>query len=727
MNGILSDPTLFLKKQLECWPEARIAFEALDKLCQRTISSSGLSLQYNPARMGSTAARIDPASIEKRPCFLCSVNRPQQQIASDLGDGYDLLVNPFPILKDHFTVVSRQHQPQSARACYVKMLSVASVLPDRYVVFYNGPRSGASAPDHLHFQFGLAKGIPLIDKLRCNELPDKERFTIAPFGFPITVVRHVTSETFRSYLDTLTILEGDYEPRLNIIVMKNRDELLAAFIPRGRHRPECYYSEGEEQRVVSPGALDMAGLIITPRKEDFEKLTESEILNIYKEVTPGQPEIRVGIMHGAGISFTLDTPYTDGTGVYSGDMEASMSCGVILWQNEKHSSLVLRPVEGVGRFTLHGVTIGKEFHWERQESQSFAGSLEIVPDNDGLWAVNSLPVEDYLASVVSSEMNPDAPKEFLKAHAVISRSWVLAQIEASRHHHTEPVESVSEDKESIPCDPDCHIRWYDHDQHTLFDVCADDHCQRYQGLCKISNPNAVKAVNETYAETLTYDGRLCDARFSKCCGGLSEQFETCWQDRHLDYLTPVRDASFTDPAIPDLTDEEQADRWIRSNPQSFCSHPSEDVLHHVLNNYDRETTGFYRWSVRYEAESLSELFERKSGIHLGRITSLKPLRRGPSARIWLLEITGTEGRAVIGKELEIRRVLSESHLYSSAFVVDSETGPDGLPSAFVLTGAGWGHGVGLCQIGAAVMGDKGYTYKEILRHYYPGTSLGKFY
>lgn len=726
MNGILSDPTICLQKQLECWPEARAAFHDLDNVCVRTISSSGLSLQYNPARIGSTAARIDPESVRSRPCFLCAGNRPPQQEAFDLGDGFDLLVNPFPILKEHFTVTSRLHRPQSLEACYVKMLSVADELPDRYVVFYNGPRSGASAPDHLHFQFGLAAGVPLVEKLRGNALPGKERFTIAPFGFPVTVLRHVTPQSFRSHLDTLTILEGDSEPRLNIMVMKDGDELLAAFIPRGRHRPDCFYAEGDARCVVSPGALDMFGLVITPRKEDFGRLTESEVLGIYREVTPCQPEIRVGIMHGVSLSFTLDTPYTDGAALFRGDMEASLSGGSILWQGAVRQSLLLKPADGAGRFTLHGVTIGKEFHWERQESQSFSGSLELVPDGDGLWVVNALPVEDYLTSVISSEMNPDAPKEFLKAHAVISRSWVLAQIEASRRHHTAP-DPGNVTADETCADPDYHVRWYDHDQHTLFDVCADDHCQRYQGIGRIGSPNAVQAVRETCAETLTFHGRLCDARFSKCCGGVSEQFETCWQDRHEDYLTPVRDASFSDPSVPDLTDEVQADKWIRGNPQSFCSHPSDEVLHHVLNNYDRETTGFYRWSVRYDAVQLSEIFERKSGLHIGRITSLKPLRRGPSGRIWLLQVTGTEGRAVIGKELEIRRVLSESHLYSSAFVVDAETGGNGLPTAFVLTGAGWGHGVGLCQIGAAVMGDKGYTYKEILRHYYPGTSLGKFY
>lgn len=722
-----------LRVQLEAWPEAKRAFQALDSVRTRIISSSGITLQFNPARIGSTTAKIDRASIRSRSCFLCAESRRQEQQSFDLGDDYELLVNPYPILREHFTVTSRTHQPQRILSCYRKMLDIAAKLPSEYIIFYNGPRSGASAPDHLHLQIGLSAGIPLADKLRANRPPEKDFITIQPFGYPVTVMRHSTPESFLTYYRTLTILEGEEEPRLNIMALNLDGEVITAFVPRGKHRPNCYYANDESKRLVSPGAIDMFGLIITPRQDDFDSLTADDAYRIYKEVTPRQPRIRVGIMPGASIRFTLDSPYSDGSRIWCGDMEASFSDGGILWQGSPQSSLRLTPVEGNGRFTLHGVTIGREFHWQRTEDQSFAGNLELVPDSSTgmLWAVNELPVEDYLCSVISSEMNPSAPKEFLKAHAVISRSWVMAQIASSRRKADDTVCQPSETPD------DYIIKWYDHDQHTLFDVCADDHCQRYQGLTRIDNPNAVRAVRETFAETLTYLGHLCDARFSKCCGGVSEQFETCWQDRHVDYLVPVRDASFRSTSlrtgsvrtasVPNLTDEAEADRWIRSTPQSFCSAPPEDLLKQVLNGYDRETTDFYRWKVTYSADELSELFARKSGLDVGRINGLRAVKRGPSGRIFELLVIGSKRSVIIGKELEIRRVLSESHLFSSAFTVDTETDGAGRTLSFTLTGAGWGHGVGLCQIGAAVMGSKGYTYKEILEHYYPGTILGKFY
>lgn len=725
MTEILTHLSDCIRQQLEVWPEAKLSFQALDNVKTRVISSSGLALQFNPARIGSTTAAISREAIRKRKCFLCAESRRQEQISFDLGDGYELLVNPYPILKEHFTVTSRTHLRQSLSDCYGKMLSIAGELPSEYIIFYNGPRSGASAPDHLHLQIGLSAGIPLVDKLKSNILPEKALFTIEPFGYPVTIMRHTTPESFMAYYNTLAILDDEYEPRLNVMAMNLNGEVICVFIPRGKHRPDCYYATDSSKHLVSPGAIDMFGLVITPRDEDFNTLTENDVLKIYKEVTPREPLLNVGIMQSQHIRFSLDTPYSDGRNIYEGENEVSVNDGRIIWQGESYGELSLRPAYGKGKFTLHDVTIGRDFHWERNENQSFSGCLKFVIDGDSLWAVNTLPVEDYLTSVISSEMNPSAPKEFLKAHAVISRSWVLAQISASRSKKDTDRSETAES--NCITTPDRIIKWYDHDQHTLFDVCADDHCQRYQGLTRIDNPNAVQAVHDTHAETLVYDGHLCDARFSKCCGGISEQFETCWQDRHEEYLTPVRDAPFTDRAIPDLTDEAEAEQWIRATPPSFCSKPSEDILKKVLNGYDRETTGFYRWKVQYGAEELSELFARKSGIRIGRITALEPVRRGPSGRISELRIQGTEGCVTIGKELEIRRVLSESHLYSSAFVVDTEKDSDGNVLTFTLTGAGWGHGVGLCQIGAAVMGSNGYGYREILSHYYPGTTLGKFY
>ncbi|MCQ2066516.1 MAG: DUF4922 domain-containing protein [Bacteroidaceae bacterium] len=721
MTEILTHLSECISRQLQAWPEAGEAFRALDSVRSRIISSSGLVLQYNPARIGSTTARIDSDSIRQRTCFLCPESRHQEQMAFSLGDDFELLVNPYPILREHFTVASRTHRPQSVLSCYRKMLAIAAELPEQYMIFYNGPRSGASAPDHLHMQIGLATGIPLFEKLKSNRLPEKELFTLSPFGFPVTILRHATPESFLEYYRTLTILDGESEPRLNIMAFNSGGEVIAVFISRGKHRPDCYYADGDRKRLISPGAIDMFGMVITPREQDFLSLTEHDVLDIYREVTPHEPSVSVGIMQGERICFTLDSPYSDGSRTFCGDMEVSLQNGHLVWQDGQTDRLCLSPCEGAGRFTLHGVTIGKAFHWERLEDQTFTGHLEFVIDGNSIWAVNRLPVEHYLESVISSEMNPSAPKEFLKAHAVISRSWVMAQLAASRRH--------SDEKTSQKADgnADRIIKWYDHDQHTLFDVCADDHCQRYQGTGRIDNPNAVQAVRETYAEALVFEGHLCDARFSKCCGGVSEQFETCWQDRHEPYLVPVRDASFSDRTIPDLTDEAEAERWIRSTPQSFCSHPSDEVLRQVLNSYDLETDGFYRWTVHYGADELSELFARKSGLDIGRIEAIEPVRRGPSGRISELRITGSGRTVTIGKELEIRRVLSESHLYSSAFVVDTERDAEGNVSGFTLTGAGWGHGVGLCQIGAAVMGSKGYTYREILNHYYPGSTLGRFY
>lgn len=720
MTEILHNLSGCLADQLASWPEAKARFDALDGVRLRTVSSSGLAVQFNPSRIASTTANIKADAVQRRSCFLCAEQRRQEQISYDLGDGYELLVNPFPILKEHFTVTQREHRPQVIRDCCRKMVEIASELPSDYIIFYNGPRSGASAPDHLHMQIGTSAGIPLIDKLRANNPPEDELFTIKPFGFPVTVMRHTTPESFLAYLDTLTVLDGEYEPRLNIVCLNIEGEVFTLFIPRGKHRPDCYYATDDSHRLVSPGTIDMLGLIIVPCEEDFLRLTEKEITDILVECSPRQPEIKVGIMSGNSLQFCLNSPYSDGAEVLEGEQEAGIQDGKVLWHGKLYDSVLLQPAEGRGTFTLHGVTIGIDFHWERKEEQTFSSSLMLIPDGDRVWAVNRLPVEEYLTSVISSEMNPAAPKEFLKAHAVISRSWVLAQIENSRLQRQGVIKADAPAPEADAAEKR-HIRWYDHDQHSLFDVCADDHCQRYQGLTRIDNPAAVQAVHETAAETLVYDGHLCDARFSKCCGGASELFETCWQDDHKPYLVPVRDCTENMKKLPDLTLEEEAEKWIHSTPLSFCSNPDSTLLARILNSYDRETKNFYRWQVSYKAEELTELFRRKSGIDVGLITDLKPVKRGPSGRLQELEICGTEGSVIIGKELEIRRVLSESHLYSSAFTVEKTN--DG----FTLHGAGWGHGVGLCQTGAAVMGENGYTYREILEHYYPGTGIGKFY
>ena len=704
-----------LEQQLQVWPAAKQAFDNLEQVQTRILSSSGLALQHNPARIISTTAKVKPAETAVRSCFLCSENRPVEQIAFDAGDRFDLLLNPYPILREHFCVVSREHRPQKFMDCYEKMLQIAQQLEPGYMIFYNGPRSGASAPDHLHMQIGRSEGIPLVDKLRENEPPQKdEPITIQPFGFPVIVIKGSDPEKLRDYISGMTIYDGDYEPRMNVLAFNRDGQVITAIIPRSKHRPDCYYAE-EGKILVSPGGIDMFGMVITPRKEDFESLTEKQVLDIYRQVTQQQPKIRVGIMAAKEIRFCLNDSFSDGRAIYEGEMKISANGGKLNWNGILIDSLTLKPDEHGSTFTLHDVTIGIGFHWERNEEQTFSGQLKFIVENGLVRAINILPVEDYLTSVISSEMKPTATKEFLKAHAVISRSWVLAQLR-SPYHKADAAAPVTNDHILNRI-----IKWYDHDQHTLFDVCADDHCQRYQGRTRIISAAAETAVKETFGQTLVNEGHLCDARFSKCCGGVTEQFETCWQDEHKPYLVALRDSSINEGALPDLTVEENAREWILSEPKSFCNSADGNILSESLNGYDLETPDYYRWTVEYTTARVSDIFRRKSGLDIGDIVDLRPVKRGPSGRIYELEIQGTKQTVTIGKELEIRRTLSESHLFSSAFVVEK------TPEGFTLKGAGWGHGVGLCQIGAAVMASKGYTYREILRHYYPETTLGRFY
>lgn len=382
---------------------------------------------------------------------------------------------------------------------------------------------------------------------------------------------------------------------------------------------------------------------------------------------------------------------------------------------EYYEDLRLVPLNSETFFDLPHVTIGIDFHWQRQECQTFCGILHLVCDREEIYAINEVSIEDYLTSVISSEMSATSSLELLKAHAVVSRSWLLAQL---------PRFSGRRVCEKGACG-DMHssgeiVRWYDRDDHELFDVCADDHCQRYQGVTRVATPQVVEAVKATRGEVLMYDGAVCDARFSKCCGGMSERFDACWGDEPHGYLRPVYDAS-DDKPVMDLTVEQEAERFIGSRPDVFCNTADAEALSQVLNSYDRETPDFFRWQVRYTQSRLSALVAGRSGIDFGTITAVEPVERGASGRIIRLRIVGTRREMIVGKELYIRRILSSSHLYSSAFVVRRD-GND-----FVFDGAGWGHGVGLCQIGAAVMAHRGYDYRSILRHYYPGAGLDIYY
>ncbi len=436
-----------------------------------------------------------------------------------------------------------------------------------------------------------------------------------------------------------------------------------------------------------------------------------------------EPEISVGIVNAQEINFSLNKNYFAKGEMVQGEQNVRFSEGGILWNDNLYKELTFTPSESNASFSLYDVTIGINFHWERKETQIFSGTLKLVVEEGKITAINILSAEDYLISVISSEMKATSSLEFLKAHAVISRSWLFAQMEKRKSIQNSGNKFFSFTRSDTE-----HIRWYDREEHTIFDVCADDHCQRYQGITKATNEVVAEAVKATRGQLLMYGRGICDARFSKCCGGISEEFENCWENVHHPYLTATRDIeSQQKVALPDLTNEEEAEKWIRSTPESLCNTTDRRIITQILNNYDQETTDFYRWQVHYTQEELSELIRQRSKTDFGFIIDLIPVQRGKSGRIIKLKIVGSLHTLIIGKELEIRRTLSSSHLFSSAFVVDKGPLKNGFPESFTLTGAGWGHGVGLCQIGAAVMGEKGYKYDEILLHYYKGADIRKFY
>lgn len=430
-----------------------------------------------------------------------------------------------------------------------------------------------------------------------------------------------------------------------------------------------------------------------------------------------EPKVSIGILWNKEISFALNNRYTCDGKEITGDNSVLLQDGKILWNGNLYDELYFEPSDNNAAFTLKDVVIGINFHWERKEDQQFQGALKLIVRNDLITAINLINVEDYLTSVISSEMSATASLELLKAHAVISRSWLLAQIEKNKEiiASKEKYSTFTETEDEL-------IRWYDREDHTDFDVCADDHCQRYQGITRASaNIQTVKqAIEETRGQVLESENKICDARFSKCCGGVVEEFQNCWEDIKFPYLVKLRD-DVDSSNVPDLTIEAESVKWIQSRPSAFCNTQDKKILGQVLNNYDQETTDFYRWTVTYTQDELSALVLKRSGIDFGLIQELIPVERGTSARLVKLKIVGSKKTLILGKELEIRRILSTSHLYSSAFTIKK----DG--DKFILTGAGWGHGVGLCQIGAAVMGEKGYSYDKILLHYYVGASLEKLY
>ena len=752
----------FFNRQLEKWDEARQHFWDLQQVETRELNCDEhqLRLQFNPARILSTAARVDARSLNERPCFLCAKNRPEKQMAKFIDNRFELLVNPYPILPMHFTIPARKHEPQRILKCYKELYKLLDLYP-HLTVFYNGPRCGASAPDHLHLQAGSSGVLPIqrswqrigrnLDIL-VQAGNDEYIAWVKGCYCPAFVIRTHTFEGYSNLFCRLykaLPMAHDEEPMMNVVAWRDGDTQFTLVFPRGKHRPDCYTAEGEEQRLVSPGAIDMAGLLITPRQSDYEQLTEEEAIGILNEVcldkeaieqvvkrlqsadrkaeeeqrdmAMKEPEVHVGIVSATSIHFTLNKPYQAKGEEIVGEQLVVFSEGGILWNGVQYRELLFTPSSPEASFSLHDVTIGIDYHWERKEMQTFCGSLRFVVEEDKICAINEISVERYLESVISSEMSATSSLELLKAHAVISRSWLLAQMEKRKK-----IGESGNGFFSFVKKDDTLIRWYDREDHTIFDVCADDHCQRYQGITKETSHHVREAVKATRGQVLYADGELCDARFSKCCGGITEEFQYCWEDTPKSYLQKTYDG-VAEGAMPDLTVEANANKWIRTAPPAYCNTDNKEVLSQVLNDYDQETTDFYRWQVQYSQEQLTELIGRKLKMDLGAIIDLIPMERGTSGRISRLKIVGSKRTFTIGKELEIRRTLSESHLYSSAFVVDRIHIVDGIPQQFVLLGAGWGHGVGLCQIGAAMMGNQGFAYDTILLHYYHQAEIKKLY
>ena len=766
---IMEDSSIsrFFNRQLEVWTDARHRFRDLKHVETRQFSDQ-LKLQWNPARIVSTGAKIDKKTLGERPCFLCDKNRPKEQMSKQIDEKFHLLVNPFPILPVHFTIPARKHQPQLIYKNYGEMHRFISLHSD-LMVFYNGPKCGASAPDHLHFQAGTNGILPLQtnwQRLSRNltdiiSLNDEEKISVVrDFIVPAFVIISKSAESdealFRRLYKAMPQRGDETEPMMNIISWRKGEEFISVVIPREKHRPEAYFAEGDAQFVVSPGALDMSGLIITPREEDFRKLTEEKALSLLQECGVSeekmnaiiaklkavkdaedaaeasstlynkgkQPDVTVGIVSAQKIHFSLNKPYLAKGEKVLGEQVVEFSEGGVLWNGNQYSQLTFHPQSADASFSLSDVTIGVNFHWERKETQTFLGTLRFVVESDKIVAINELPVEKYLESVISSEMSATSSLELLKAHAVISRSWLLAQMKKRRE-----VAESGNNFFSFTKKEDTLIRWYDREDHTLFDVCADDHCQRYQGITKETSPHVAEAIRQTKGQILMDGEEICDARFSKCCGGITEEFQYCWEDTPKTYLTAVRDIALgVEHTLPNLINEEEAEKWIRFNPPAFCNTQDKKILSEVLNDYDQETVNFYRWKETLSQEKLQQLIADKLKMDLGAILDMKAVERGKSGRISKLQIIGTEKTFTIGKELEIRRTLSDSHLLSSAFVVDKyDKDEQGVPQCFELIGAGWGHGVGLCQIGAAVMGEQGYHYDAILLHYYQGAEIKKLY
>lgn len=755
----------FINDQMSVWPLCTTNFRALKNVRVKECEIGGLKVKVmcNPERLISTAADFEAALEERRPCFLCESGRfPEQQalkFEGRKGHKYDIMVNPYPIFPEHITVNAVEHTPQTIMNRFQDMTDLAHHFTE-FTFFYNGPYSGASAPDHMHFQACPRSLMPLeeaVDKMfdadaapqlkYLSSVKEASLYHCDLFTKGIFVLKSKTSKSlsklFYRLIDCMPVNEGEPEPRVNIIMWykplsgaarpKGSTHGLADFeyrvivMLRNAHRPSCFFSKDPAEHLCfSPGCADKGGALVIPPVEDWEKATAPALEKALAEVSASQETqdmvirrltrtqrtIQVGVLSSDEIVFEIisdgagpqKVTYQEGKINYNGALYDEL-----FFEAQTPSKMFAEPT-----FILHDVIIGVDFHWQRKVDQQFGGSLKFIVEKGKVVAVNVIGVEDYLLSVISSEMKSSATLEFLKAHSVISRSWILAQVEHRERKKVELPEGVN-DVVSLCTDldtklgagkedavPGTYIKWFDHEDHINFDVCADDHCQRYQGLTMAVGGKVREAIDQTWGLVLKdKDGEICDCRFYKSCGGQTELFSTCWADKDYDYLQSLPDTPDHDP-----------------HGHCFCNTNDKEILSQVLNDYDLETVDFYQWKVDYTREQVSELFKRRSGMDVGTIQDLIPLEKGPSGVIKKLKVVGSKATVIIGKELIVRRFLSESHLKSARFTV-SWTPDDHL----ILDGSGWGHCVGLCQIGAAVMAYSGYNFSQILEHYYPGSKL----
>ena len=723
-----TDIDKFVHDQLSVWPAVAAKYRALKAAQTRQLPLGGLlvTLQCNPGRVEAPESG----------CPLCEENYlPHQHTLPFEGRKarkYAILVNRAPVFPNHLVITRDVHAPQTIWHRYPDMLDLSRQLGD-YVVFYNSPNSGTSVPEHAHFQAcpkgymplertaerlmravraadgtipeSLREDLEYVAEVRDAQLFHYKRFTRGVFFLRAETAKSM-AKIFYRLLDCADLVEGETEPRFNALTFFSEGEWRSVVVLRTR----------TTALGLRPGAADMAGFFVIPDEERFRGLDGNALRTVLDTVSLSeaaekrllwrlvrtQPKIEVGIVAASEICFEI---ISDG----AGPQRVSYREGKIDYNGALYDSLVFEAATistlfAEPSFILYQVPIGIGFHWERKEDQRFAGSLKFIVEEGKVRAVNVIGLEDYLLSVISSEMSPTASPEFLKAHAVISRSWVMAQMQRRRERKAAPLPFACDNVPALVTWLDRErfghadkreeiIRWFDHEDHTRFDVCADDHCQRYQGLTRVIGQAAQAAVDETWGEVLTYGGRLADARFSKCCGGRTERFSTAWADEDF-------------PSLP-----------VREDP--WCDIHDPALLTKILNDYDLETKDFHDWTVRYGRAELTEILQRRTGLDIGALQGLEALERGGSGRIKRLKVIGTKGSYVIGKELMIRRALSETHLKSSCFEV--EMGPEEV----VLRGHGWGHGVGLCQIGAAAMAEAGRSYREILAFYFPGTSLSR--